>query len=809
MRIKPLIPLANLAAPVLLGSLLPTFLQAASPLVFNATPPVNDLQGTLAAEVKFAQSQILPVRPREGDSQPHLTGWRKCLLLVRPVKPDDTTPVSLTARDGQGKTLGALDLNAPKQLPKTAYFMEGAPEGGIDFTPGPGSSTSVRGGDLGKLNDKSGALLLGELKNHALVEVEMADGRWVSDIFLPQDRALDGKMVRAKSQAGYGSTIHYSGRNAKLSRGQSLQFKCVAGRWFRDGDLENNSIVYSEHAWSCILPTEWVAPGLNLEFRQGSSSGRLTGLNIGAPTQLLLHTIDLGLLTTPRGKYAFAEDPEAHREYFQTLPVSRLIVAQYAPLALTEVMLPNGTLLKDHDPSEGGWHSGTMRQSIGKELISHGIDNANYGLHSTAGQGENSHPYVAAQLTAHNSRGKYANGIQVHGGSGGGGIVTLDSTLGNEFSHEVGHNYGLGHYVGGFNGSVHRSADSINSTWGWDADKNRFLPNFYPTSSGKDTCLDKQCQAPFHGHSFGLDPMAGGSPFSEFNRFTLYTPHTAAIIQRFLEGKAVFNENSPTGFSKWNGTTARMEPFSHRIDTTRETTAPVQDLSEAKLISLLAGSDRVKISMADGNWTREMHVPPAAPANRGRVVTIEHNAGYNSTLFINGGQVTVSRGFKKNYISDGSKWNEGALPERGIERKPQAFGVPVVTLVGYYDPTGEMPSYVYPALHGAYGFCYADEGAAVNAADCELQVETRQGLLHFRLANFRIKAGSMNKFHVNVPEASQPRSVAVVSRGKVLDKKSVAPGTEKLGFTVNGIGIPGQTRAATPTVGSSASAVAR
>lgn len=89
-----------------------------------------------------------------------------------------------------------------------------------------------------------------------------------------------------------------------------------------------------------------------------------------------------------------------------------------------------------------------MRQSIGKELISHGIDNANYGINSTAGSGEGSHPYVTAQLAAHTSRGNYANGVQVHGGSGG--IVTLDSTLGNEFSHEVGHNFGLGHYVDGF-----------------------------------------------------------------------------------------------------------------------------------------------------------------------------------------------------------------------------------------------------------------------------------------------------------------------------------------------------------------------
>ena len=463
--------------------------------------------------------------------------------------------------------------------------------------------------------------------------------------------------------------------------------------------------------------------------------------------------------------------------------------------------MPTGTLLKDFDESQGGWHEGNMRQSIGKELISHGIDNANYGLNSTAGSGEKSHPYVAAQLAAHTNRGKYSNGLQVHGGSGGGGIVTLDNTLGNEFSHEVGHNYGLGHFVDGFKGSVHRAADQINSTWGWDADKNRFIPNFAPTRSGKDTCIENECQAPFDGRSFGKDAMAGGAPLSGFNRFTLYTPNTAAIIQRFLEGKAVYNASSPTGFSKWNESTAQMEPYAHRIDAGRETTAPVKDLSEEKLASLLGEYDCVKVAMADGNWTKDIPLPPASPANQGRVFSITHDAGYNSVLTLNRKEVAVSRGFKKSYTSDGKKWNENASSEGGLERKPQHFGVPVVTLVGYYDPIGEKQSYIYPALHGAYGFCYADDGKAVKETDCELQVETRSGVLRFRLANERLNSRYMNKFHVNVPEASLPRSVAVVSRGKVLDKKPIMPVAEKLSVTVNGIPVsPNASPAGAPSV---------
>ena len=40
-----------------------------------------------------------------------------------------------------------------------------------------------------------------------------------------------------------------------------------------------------------------------------------------------------------------------------------------------------------------------------------------------------------------------------------------------------------------------------------------------------------------------------------------------------------------------------------------------------------------------------------------------------------------------------------------------------------------------------------------------------------------------------MPESLQPRSVSVVSRGRVLDKKAIAPVTEKLSVTVNGIPV--------------------
>ena len=760
---------------------------AAKPLVFNTTAPTNDLQGSLSAQVRFAQSQIVPVHPRKGDNQPHLISQRKSLLLVQPLKPDGTSPINVTVLDKGGKSLGSLSLDPPEKLPKTAYDVDGIPEEKIDFT-APDAAASVINNrrDLEKLSEPEETFLRGRLKQNALVEIQTADGQWVRDIYVPSGAEFDGKFLRVRSNAGYESTVHYGSRTVAISRGQTLLFKSVRGQWILESDLENQGIRYSNDTWSGLLPADWIVPGLTLQIRQGNLSGTLTNLKVGAPTELLIHTIDVGMLTPPRDQFHFAGDTAAHREYFQTVPTSRLIVSQYAPLSLAEVMLPDGTMLTDHDPSKGDWHNGTMRQSIGKELISLGIDNANYGINSTAGEGEGSHPYVVAQLAAHNTVGKYAAGLVVHGGSGGGGIVTLDDSLGNEFSHEVGHNYGLGHYVGGFQGSVHRSADQINSTWGWDADKNRFIPNFSPVRSGKETCLEDQCQSPFDGRSFGLDAMAGGAPQSSFIRFTLYTPNTAAIIQRFLESKAVFDANSPTGFSKWNDAKGEMEPFHHKIDFASQITAPVSDLSKEKMASLLAEYDRVNVAMADGNWTKNIHVPAASVANRGRTVAIDHGAAYGSTLFLNGDKIAVARGFKKSYVSDGKRWKPGAGADLSVERKPLAFGVPVTTLVGYYDPEGELKSYIYPALHGAYGFTYSDDRSQSSELDCHLLVETGDGPLRFRLASNRLGAKVMNKFHVNIPESSQPKSVAVVCRGKIVDSKPIAPVVEKLSYTVNG-----------------------
>ncbi|WP_277342573.1 M66 family metalloprotease [Vibrio owensii] len=77
-----------------------------------------------------------------------------------------------------------------------------------------------------------------------------------------------------------------------------------------------------------------------------------------------------------------------------------MIVNPYETVKLNEVMLPDGRLLTELDPSTGTWHKGDMRAYTTKILMSHGINLANYGINSSTAISERAHPYTANQITA-------------------------------------------------------------------------------------------------------------------------------------------------------------------------------------------------------------------------------------------------------------------------------------------------------------------------------------------------------------------------------------------------------------------------
>jgi len=743
------------------------------------------LEGT----VLFAQSQIIPSKQENGilnDNQPHLTSLRKTLVMMRPHCLDDdndndndnngvspcrlfkgdnsngdgtaaAAEIQMTVRNGEGTILNnsPIVMAEPKDIPKQTGWIELGNDVSVDELDIP---STLEGGryilqgqsnlnTIGNDEEARGLLELlntqevASLTNQHQVEIKTSDGSWVRNIYLPSaggagagddSSSIIPSNTKVQVTCNSGYTVHLWYPNTQtggfrqkiLKRGDTIVAMLVnnGSTWVTHEDLTHNDYVFGHHFYTTTLDANWVVPGMTLEFSieqdadadadadEGAvtvvTMGVLDDIDIGGVTELVITTLDAGFLTEPRNKFTFANDEELHREYFQTTLASRLIVVQYESMYLEEIMLPTGTFYEKGTSSEtdGGWHSGDMRQFIGKVLLSHGIDLANYGISSSLSGSESPHPFTCALLAAHNTVGMYQNGRQVHGGSGGNGMITLDNSVGNEFSHEVGHNYGLGHYVDGFNGSVHRAANEINSSWGWDSQTNIFTPNFASSNTGKDRCLDDKCQPAFDGRfQFGTDSMAGGSPAWGSNRYTMYTPNSSKKIQSFLERKAVFDPSSSTGFSKYDSTTKQMKEF---------------------------------------------------------------------------------------------------INNQNNQKVPRLYRVPVTTIVGYYDPNysvRNLESYIYPAMHGAYGFVYNDDDSTTTTTDdsstagCELVVTTsNNGALKFDLST-SIDSGIMNKFHVNIATDDEPYEAKVYCQNVLLANRALeGPNSDEppLTYTVTGVPFP-------------------
>jgi len=349
-------------------------------------------------------------------------------------------------------------------------------------------------------------------------------------------------------------------------------------------DPDNDSVVYLQESWSAVIPASWVRPGLSLGIGfDNLSVSQLSASRIkyGVPAELVLQNIQIGMLADPRAPLPGSGDlPPEHSfitqpalsglDYFQKIPFAKLVVAQYAPVHLTRVVMSSGKVYTEASEVRGSAHDGDMRQDIGKSLISTGINLANYGIWDSAGYAEQlPNPVPHLQVVVHTSVGNYMNGIVHHGLSGGGGMVTLYETTGNEFSHELGHNFGLGHFPGGGPGSIHQPGYS----WGYDLWRKRLIASLHWGQSGY-TCMKLNgdscelgetgcyCVAPFAGkYKFNTDPMASGWPSGTVSAYVRHTNYNALAAQRSISRTPFIDPASPTGYSQWNSITQALEAY--------------------------------------------------------------------------------------------------------------------------------------------------------------------------------------------------------------------------------------------------------
>lgn len=453
----------------------------------------------------------------------------------------------------------------------------------------------------------------------------------------------------------------------------------------RTGSDARPDVVYSRRAWSAVLPWDWVVPGMSLQLSddRGRSGQRAAeAFDFAPPAELLVQAIRIGMLTpeVPGGQHWFNSQPaQAATDYFQTVPIARMVASQYEDVLLRKVMVANGTIydadLGQVSATTGDVYSGDMRENTAKSTFSTGINLANWGI-TSAGMASQEQPQLTNSAVIHHARGLYSNGTVNHGLSGGNGILTLIDSVGNEFSHEIGHHYGLGHYPGQSGDNYFWSGHHHDSGWGYIAYRKRMRANLHWTRAKTGGLNGMPIYA--DAYSFATDAMAGGNFASGLSRYTHYTGYsTRQKIQPALN-RAVWAPDSPTGYRKWDATSRKMEVFQPKTPK----------------------SSNVWYDSADGNY-----------------------------------------------------------------RKPRLFGVPVITLLGGYDPeTGA--AVLYPALRGNWGQVYdlPPPDAAATSRQCWLEVSFANDRAQ-RIAVAPTRLGSnANKLHVNLAQAERPVAAALQCR---------------------------------------------
>lgn len=318
------------------------------------------------------------------------------------------------------------------------------------------------------------------------------------------------------------------------------------------------TIIFAHNTWSFPLQWDWMKPGLSLTLVDNHGrTGELAQQQIefgGAP-ELVIQNIDLGMLIEPRGRNNMANNTAEHAaDYFQKIPVSKLVLGQYVAAYFDKVTLPNGKIYIDKSDSAGGWHAGDMRETIGKALISIGINNANVGIVASAGSSQ-AYNRRFNHITAHTNIGVYTDPQTqlatpiVHGGSGGGGIVTLEDTIGNEWSHELAHNFGLGHYPN--MASVH----DMQSGWGWDNLFQRFIGNVDWRGPSRELSLGGETSLPYlDTFRFLADSQAGGEliKLGLVSNYTYQHPMQVRRIQTWLNSGYNQDPSSKGYYVSWD-----------------------------------------------------------------------------------------------------------------------------------------------------------------------------------------------------------------------------------------------------------------
>jgi len=133
-----------------------------------------------------------------------------------------------------------------------------------------------------------------------------------------------------------------------------------------------------------------------------------------------------------------------------------------------------------------------------------------------------------------------------------------------------------------------------------------------------------------------------------------------------------------------------------------------------------------------------------------------------------------------------SQWNseeEKYEPKSVIYPNPTQTKIPVMTLLGFYDPQKSLTTFIYPALYSNYGSYFSSEVLNARNTDDTCKIVLTKGdntEESYNLLSTRKVSTRMNQFQLNLPLSGNYKKAKIVCDNTELDSRDIVPLTFNL-----------------------------
>jgi hypothetical protein len=348
---------------------------------------------------------------------------------------------------------------------------------------------------------------------------------------------------------------------------------------------ENQGPAFAQDVHSATLDAAWLQPGLRVRFAApGHQPSVATDVTVGADTEIVLWTLPFYLYgadddTVPLSSIESVDDAIID-EYFAKHPIADLVVEPHPASRVSWDYVVAGP--RDGQPAEV-WDSADDVAGEGPCAEQGPILAAMRAIAEANGDGRTNRA-MYAPIVQLNALGEDA-GVQGGCGGGGGTVGAGDTDYAGIFIHEMGHAYRLPHAAGSYDDGVYPypGGSLYASSWGYDAIRREFLATFVSTNSESDCTDDPDRLYDDQDRCIKQDPMQSGSGDQTVGyQFTMFADYSVGRMQHYFsgiafddedgerqydEGRVFVDENSPTGYSRWDSLEGARVPVSTETDT--------------------------------------------------------------------------------------------------------------------------------------------------------------------------------------------------------------------------------------------------